>query len=164
MKLRIPLICAGVGLAMLPGLAAHAVEDLTGTYEGTLRCVTTTAGVPSKSKQAVTVEVADNGDEGVTFEIPTVEDRIVGLVIQDAVKGEHGVLPAASCDYEAFDQEGLVARLAVRTKVGSEKASLKGTLLRTSLEDESSAICTLDAKRVSTTLPEVVKCVHVVPI
>jgi hypothetical protein len=93
-----------------------------------------------------------------------VEDRIVGLLIEDAVKAENGILPAVSCEFEDFEQEGLVARLAVHTKAGTPKASLKGTLLRTSIATATSSICTLDAKRVSTEAPEVVKCVHLEPI
>jgi hypothetical protein len=160
--------CAGLALLMMSG-PALAVESLSGTYEGKLRCETTTAGAVSKTKQDVVVEVSDLGEDGVTLEIledggQTIEDRIIGLVIQDAVKAESGILPMASCDYESFHQEGLVARLAVRTKLGSTKAGLKGTLLRSNIEGVTSSICTLDVKRVATETPAVEPCIHVEPI
>jgi hypothetical protein len=164
MRLHFPLLGVCAGLALLLGAPAQAVENLSGSYEGKLRCATTTDGLASKTKQDVSVEVVDAGTDGVTFEVVTVEDRIVGLVIEDAQKAENGILPAASCDYEAFEQEGVVARLAVRTKAGTEKASLKGTLLRSNIDTATSSSCTLDVKRVSTVVPKIEPCVHVVPI
>jgi hypothetical protein len=164
MRLHFRSIGVWVGVVMLFVAPARAVEDLTGTYEGKLRCNTTTDGVPSKTRQDVSVEVVDAGTRGVLFEVVTVEDRIVGLVIEDAQKAENGFLPAASCDYEAFDQVGVVARLAVHTKAGAEKASLKGTLLRSNIDTATSSSCTLDVKRVSTVVPEIEPCVHVEPI
>ena len=164
MRLQFPWLGVCAGLALLLGAPARAVEDLSGTYEGKLRCATTTAGLTTKTKQAVSVEVVDSGTDGVLFEVVTVEDRIVGLVIEDAEKAENGILPAASCDYEAFEQVGVVARLAVRTKAGTEQASLKGTLLRANIDTATSSICTLDVKRVSTVVPDIEPCVHVVPI
>ena len=164
MRLHLRLLGFCAGLALLLGAPARAVGNLTGTYEGTLRCSTTTVGITSKTLQDVSVEVVDSGTDGVLFEVVTVEDRIVGFVIEDAQKAENGILPAASCDYEAFEQVGLVARLAVRTKAGTEKASLKGALLRSDIDTATSSSCTLDVKRVSTAVPEIEPCVHVVPI
>jgi hypothetical protein len=170
MTLRTSWLGGCAGLALLTSGPALAVGNLSGTYEGKRRCETTTAGVVTRTKQDGVVEVADGGnEEGVLFEVldaqgATIEDRIIGLVIQDAVRAEIGTLPAASCDYESFDKEGLVARLAVRTKLGTDKAGLKGTLLRSSIEDATSSVCTLDVKRVSTELPDVTICVHVEPI
>ena len=164
MRLHFPWLGVCAGLALLLGAPARAVEDLSGTYEGKLRCATTTAGLTTKTKQDVSVEVVDSGTHGVLFEVVTVEDRIVGLVIEDAQKAEDGILPAASCDYEAFEQVGVVARLAVHTKAGTEKASLKGALLRSNIDTATSSSCTLDVKRVSTVVPEIEPCVHVEPI
>jgi hypothetical protein len=163
MRLQIPLLGVCAGLAMLLGAPARAVEDLSGSYEGKLRCNTTTDGLTSKTKQDVSVKVVDSGIRGVLFEVVAVEDRIVGLVIEDAEKAENGILPAASCDYEAFDQVGVIARLAVHTKVGTEKASLKGTLLQQNIDTATSSSCTLDVKRVSTVVPEIEPCMHVEP-
>ena len=154
-------LCAG--LSLLSSVSAGAVTDLTGTYEGKLRCTTTTDGVVAKTKQEVSVGVMDGGEEqGVTLEIFGVEDRIVGLLIEDAVKSDRGILPAVSCDFSDFDQEGVVVRLEARTKAST--ASLKGVVLRTSLEGKSSASCQLDVKRVSTQTPDIGVCVHQVPI
>jgi hypothetical protein len=164
MKLHLPLLGMGTGLALLLGAPARAIEKLSGTYEGKLRCETTTGGTTSKTRQDVTLQVVDLGDDGVLFEMVGIEDRIVGLLIGDAEKAENGVLPAASCDYEAFDQVGSVARLAVRTKAGTDKASLKGTVLRSNIETGTSSSCTLDVSRVSTEVPEIAPCVHVQPI
>ena len=159
MKLRSRLLC--VGLSLLGSVSAGAVTDLTGTYEGKLRCTTTTDGVVAKTKQDVSVGVME-GERSVTLEIFGVEDRIVGLLIEDAVKSDRGVLPAVSCDFSDFDQEGVVVRLEARTKAPA--ASLKGVVLRTSLEGKSSSTCQLDVKRVSTQTPDIGICVHVVPI
>jgi hypothetical protein len=160
MKLHSGLLC--VGLSLLGSVSAGAVTDLTGTYEGKLRCTTTADGVVAKTKQDVSVGVMDGGAEGVTLEIFGVEDRIVGLLIDDAVKNDRGILPAVSCGFSDFDQEGVVVRLEARTKAPA--ASLKGTVLRTSLSGKSSSICALDVKRVSTQTPDIGICVHEVPI
>jgi hypothetical protein len=154
-------LCAGFSL--LSSVSAGAVTDLTGTYEGKLRCTTTTDGVVAKTKQEVSVGVMDGGEEqGVTLEIFGVEDRIIGLLIEDAVKSDRGILPAVSCDFSDFDQEGVVVRLEARTKAST--ASLNGVVLRTSLEGKSSSSCQLDVKRVSTLTPDIGICVHQVPI
>jgi hypothetical protein len=162
MKLRFRLLCALAGSA-LAGTSAGAVTPLTGTYEGKLRCTTTTNGVVEKTKQDVSVAVVDGGaEDGVTLEIAGVDDRIVGLLIEDAVKSDRGILPAVSCDYSDFEQEGLVVRLDARTKNGA--ASLKGVVLRQSISTKSSSSCQLDVKRVSTETPDIDVCIHVVPI
>jgi hypothetical protein len=163
MKLHSGLLHACVGLSLLGGVSAGAVTDLTGTYEGKLRCTTTTDGVVAKTKQDVSVGVMDGGEEqGVTLEIFGVEDRIVGLLIEDAVKSDRGILPAVSCGYSDFEQEGVVVRLDARTKNGA--ASLKGTVLRQSLEAKSSSTCQLEVKRVATQTPDIGICVHEVPV
>jgi hypothetical protein len=169
MTLRTSWLGGCAGLVLLTSGPALAVGSLSGTYEGKLRCETTTAGVVTKTRQDVVVEVDDAETRGVTFEIlagggQAIEDRIIGLVIQDGLKSENGVLPVASCDYESFDQVGLVARLAVRVKADGTKASLKGTLLRSDIEEATSSICTLDVKRVATEAPVVDPCLRVVPI
>lgn len=162
MKLRtlVPSALAALALLAAPG---HAVGSLTGTYEGKLRCETTTDGVVTRLKQDVAIEVVDDERE-VSFDVVELAQLVVGFVIVDAVKAEHGVLQAISCGYDAFDPEGVVARLSVRTKLGSDKATLEGTLVRSSFENGSSALCTLDAKRVSTEPPVVEPCVKVVPL
>lgn len=163
MKLHSGLLYLCAGFSLLSSVHSAAVTDLTGTYEGKLRCATTTDGVVEKTKQDVSVEVVDSGaPQGVVFEIAGVDDRIVGLLIEDAIKSDRGVLPAVSCDYSDFEQEGLVARLDARTKNGA--ASLKGVVLRQSVEGKSSSTCQLDVKRVSAEKPEVDVCIHVKPV
>ena len=115
MKLKLGLLCTCVGFSVLSSASAGAVTDLTGTYEGKLRCTTTTDGVVAKTKTDVSIGVVDFGaGEGVTFEIVGVADRIVGLLIEDAVKSDRGILPAVSCEFSDFEQEGVVARLEAR--------------------------------------------------
>jgi hypothetical protein len=165
MKLRTLSPVAFAGLALSLAAPSRAIGDLSGTYEGKLRCETTENGVVSRTKEDVTVLVAviDDGP-AVAVEIVTVQDKILGYLIDDAVKAESAVLQAMSCFYESLDQTGLVARLAARNKVPSQKASLKGTLLRSDIPAGKSATCTLDVKRVSVTPPEIALCVHSMPI
>ena len=59
MKRRSWLFCACIGLSLPASLPARAVGDLTGTYEGKLRCVTTADGVVEKTKEDVSVAVID---------------------------------------------------------------------------------------------------------
>jgi hypothetical protein len=163
MRAHLSLLGVCAGLALQLAAPARALENLSGTYAGKLRCTTTAGGITSKTRQEVSVEVLDEGLRGVTFEVVTLEDRIVGLVIEDALKAESGILPATSCDYEAFDQVGLVARLAVQTKAGTEQARLKGSLLRSNIDTATSSSCTLDVRRVSAEVPELEPCVHTAP-
>ena len=163
MTLRSRSIRAWFGLSLLSVAPAHAVGDLTGTYEGKLRCTSIVAGATQKTKQDVSVAAIVGGaQDGVTLEIFGVADRVVGLLIEDDLKSDRGILPAVSCDYSAFEQEGVVVRLEGRTKNGA--ASLKGIVLSTSIEGAASSSCTLDVKRISTDPPEIELCSKLVPL
>ena len=159
MKLRLSGLAGLVGLTLLAGSPARAVENLTGTYEGKLKCNGTDGGITSKVKQDVTVEVLDSGASGLTFDIVSVQDTIVSFVVADSKKPEKGVLAGASCSYDATNLTGAVVRLDVSSKAGSDKAELKGTVLFSNSADDSTAECTLEAKRVSTAEPSVNLCV-----
>jgi hypothetical protein len=161
MKLRFRSFCA-LALSCLAATSAGAVTDLTGTYEGRLRCTTTTDGVVEKTKLDVTVAVMEGQNGIVTVEIVDVADRIVGALVEDAVKEDRGILPAVSCGYSDFEQEGAVLRLEARTKNGA--ASLKGVVLRQSFDAKTSSSCQLDVKRVSTATPDIGICVHQNPV
>ena len=113
MKLHSGLLC--IALSLLGSASAGAVTDLTGTYEGKLRCTTTTDGVVAKTKQEVSVGVME-GERVTTLEIFGIADRIIGRLIEDAVKSDRGILPAVSCGFSDFVQEGVVVRLEARTK------------------------------------------------
>lgn len=159
MKLRFSGLAWLAGLALLAGQAAHAVENLTGTYEGKLKCNGTDGGITSKVKQDVTVEVLDSGASGLTFDIVSVQDTIVSFVVADGKKPQKGILAGASCAYSVASLAGAVVRLEVSSKAGSDKADLKGTVLFSNAMDDATSECTLDVKRVSTAEPSVNLCV-----
>jgi hypothetical protein len=63
-----------------------------------------------------------------------------------------------TCTKNASNLDGLVARLDVKAKEGSDDASLKGTLWIFDSPQNASVVCKLKAKRTSTTPPKIDLC------
>jgi len=139
-----------IGLcSILSAAPAAAVELLTGTWEGSLKCETLDSGTVTKSKVDQTVVIADGGIKGVAMELVSTKGTFFGFVVADGKKAENGKLSTASCAFNDPDLVGGVLQGDLKTKTGDLKASLKGDLL---LMDEENGIiesCSLSVKRVS---------------
>jgi hypothetical protein len=151
-------------LALLPGLfllfalaPASAVESLTGTWEGVLRCEVLDSGATSKSKVATTVQIVDEGP-GVSIEIVSTDYLFVGFVVAQGAKPEKGVLSAASCAFGWDNLDGGTLQGDVRVEAGGAKASLRAQLTIMGRVQEIARSCTLTAKRVNTAAPDIIAC------
>ena len=147
------------GLVLLVALEpAAAVESLTGTWEGVLRCEVLDSGATTKSKVATTLEVVDDGPGGVRVELVSTDYLFIGFVVAQTAKPEKGVLSAASCAFGWDSLDGGTLQGDVRVKAGGGKASLRAQLTIMGLVQEIARSCTLTAKRVNKAEPDVVSC------
>lgn len=153
-----------LGLALCFSLAARpvlAVEDLTGLWEGTMKCTATDDDGTAKSKVPVAVSIAQ--EEGVVrISVPGVPVFIEGFVLADPDKTDSGTVSTASCGFHSGNLNGGgVLRATVKTKVGNIKASLKATLVLVDgiPPDPSMSLCTITAKRTSATPGTIPPCV-----
>jgi hypothetical protein len=148
MNARNAILATLLGSA-LSAAPASAVESLTGTWEGTLKCQTLDSGNVTKSKVDQTVVIQDGGVKGIGLNLVSTKGTFFGFVVADGKKAENGQLSAASCAFNAPALAGGVLQADLKTKSGDVKASLKGDLL---LMDEDNGIiesCSISVKRVS---------------
>jgi hypothetical protein len=142
-------ISATLLCSVLSAAPALAVESLTGTWEGSLKCQTLDSGTTTKSKVDQSVVISDLGVEGIRVHLVSTKGIFEGYVVADGKKPANGQISTVSCFFNDPDRAGGVLQADVKTKAGDEKASLKGELL---LMDEENGIiesCSLSVKRVS---------------
>ncbi|HVH05653.1 MAG TPA: hypothetical protein VNE71_06615 [Myxococcota bacterium] len=153
-KLGLPFALA----LLLSSSTASAVESLTGTWEGVLKCETLDSGNVTKSKVATTLEIRDFGGGSVAVELVSTDLLFLGFVVAQGSKPERGVLSAASCAFGWDNLDGGTFQGDVRVKPGSGKASLRAQLTIMGAVQELARSCTLTAKRVNTAEPDVDAC------
>jgi|GEM_PF-4594105 len=144
-----------VGIAALALAApAEAIDDVTGTYEGTITCREIAGGVAAKTKRDVVVEVVEGkapfASVDVTADGTPIATAVLGLLAEDAAKSDRGKVAGIECGFDFLDREGATFHADVLIEPGSEKGTLKGTLLDMDDELGIAAICTFKAKRTST--------------
>ena len=149
-------LCFGV-LGALLALPAGALESASGSYEGKLTCKQLAGGQRDKTKQDVEIGVSDNGAGGVLMQISDV-GLFEGFLLTDTKKPETGTLSALSCGLALPGLVGSALHAEAKVKAGSDKASLKGTMLRMDLPEGASGLCQLKAERVSTIGPKLPVC------
>jgi hypothetical protein len=149
------LACA---CALLAGAPAAALGSLTGTYDGKLSCRRIDGGVADKFKQDISVEVVDAGVDGIGMDFVGFAETIVGYAVADASKEKSGKVNAVSCSLTSFTQVGAVVHADASTKQGSDKATLKGTLIRMDEKGAEATICSFTVKRSTSTPPTVGVC------
>jgi hypothetical protein len=146
-----------LGIVALAAAPAAAVESLTGTWEGTLKCTGTDSGAPVKTKTDVTINVQDGDGVGLNIVGDGAPGIFFGFVVADTAKPLTGILTGATCGV-VENGEGGVMHLAVKTKAGDVKASMKGDILLLDQEGGDAKACTLTAKRVNETPPAPLLC------
>lgn len=137
-----------VALGATPALA---LGDVTGTWEGTLACTTaSTAGI-ERTKHDFSLGLYDDLIGGVFGHFSGVSLSI-GL-IPDPGSPSKGTITALTCSMDP-QAGGYTLHLAVTAKEGSEKGTLKGTFVSTSVSPvPGSQLCKVRAKRVDTAIP-----------
>jgi hypothetical protein len=154
--------CSLVSLPFVLALAlatapASAVEVLTGTWTGSLKCSGIEGSQPARGKEPVTVEIVDS-NPGVQLELLPGGQRLIGYVLPFAPRPQLGILSASSCDYQVGMPAGIAAQGPVRTKPGSDKAALRMYWIDMQPEANTSQLCLLSVRRTSTAAPEINPC------
>jgi hypothetical protein len=106
----------------------------------------------------VTIEILDDGDEGVLLEIVPLAQRFIGFVVAASPKPEVGIVSAASCNFDIPGYRGDMIQGGVKTKPGSHKASVKLILLTMDEEVNAALVCKVSAKRTATAAPAIDVC------
>jgi hypothetical protein len=151
-----------LGIVALAAAPAAAVESLTGTWEGTLKCTGTDSGTPVKTKTAVTINVQDGDGVALSIVGPGAPGIFYGFVVADTAKPLTGILTGATCGV-VEEGAGGVMHVDVKTKTGDLKASMKGDILLMNQEGGDATACTLTAKRVNETGPGPLLCALELP-
>jgi hypothetical protein len=150
-----------IGLLALAAGPASAIESLTGSYTGKLKCTGTDNGAPVKTTTTVTVTVSDGGAEGIAVNVPGGGGIYFGFSVADTAKPLTGHVTGATCgEIEAEPLLGGALHLDVVTKAApSTKASMKGSIILMDDEGNDATACTLNVKRTDTTAPPPLLCV-----
>ena len=135
---------------------AGASTAVSGTYEAKLACREVAAGVASKTKRAVAIEVAQ-GQENVLFRIPDVADTIVAHAAADAARPGNASIAGLECSLNDGALVGAALTVDAVVKPNG-KASLKGTLIEVDEATDVVRTCTVVAKRTATAVPAIDAC------
>lgn len=147
-------LCA---LAVSLAAPAAAIESVSGTWNGKLRCKGIQDGSFAKQKSDITVAIVDDGAGGLVFDFEGI-GGFEGFVLGSAKKPATGTLSALSCLVSQDLGEGGTFHAEVKVKPGSGKASFKGTMTLMHRGSSVSSLCQVKAKRVSAVTPMVPAC------
>lgn len=155
-------LSAFAALMLLAGAPAEAIDSVTGTYAGKLSCHENASGAVSKFKQDVTVEILLVGaifNLDILAGMTSVAESVRGVVVADAAKADRATLAGVDCILGAMTLRGTALDANIVIKPGSEKGTVKGTLIQLDSEGSTSRICSLTAKRTSTADLSVFECI-----
>jgi hypothetical protein len=150
MSIRTMVLAGAFVAASLAARPALALEDLTGTWLGSMTCDAVTAVDHEKTKVSVTVEIDDDpsGDafltlDGVTYDLAVLADP-------DAPTSK-GRVVGQECNASSLGVD--VLHLSVKAKDGSEKGTMTGVRIgsRTGIV-HSATLCKVKLKRVDATI------------
>jgi hypothetical protein len=154
---RIGTIAAAAVLAAAP---ASAIDLLTGTYTGKMSCKGQSGIEATKSKSDITIDVVEG--MGVLLQVkqgPILLAEVVeALVLESMAKPDRAKLGGLSCLLEAGQLSGIAFQADAVIKEGSEKGTLKGSLIRYESGASIVDVCTFSAKRTSTAAPVLAAC------
>ena len=161
-KRRLAALAGIAAFALGHATAAAAIDNVTGTYEGKVTCQKIEGGVASKTKADVVVEVEEGkggfASADVIVDGTPIATALLGFLAEDAAKTDRARIAAIECGFDFFDKEGATFHAEIAIKAGSEKGSLKGTLLDMDDAVGLAGVCTFKAKRTSTAVPDVTLC------
>lgn len=152
-----------LALGLVSALSAGpslAVENLSGRWEGTLKCVSADDGGTEKAKTPLVVNVFQD-EGGIAIAMVNHGLFLDGFVLEEPAKPEAGTVSAVGCGFSGANLNGSgVFRATVKTKSGDVKATLKGTTILIEGDlDPSMSLCTFTAKRVSAIADGIPPCV-----
>jgi len=152
-------LCAALigTVAAMAGPAA-ALGDLTGTYQGSLACESTTDVESTRSKIDATLYVDDNG-AGNVFVYLNNSLQIFRAAVVAPGGSDQGRLGGPACAISPATG-GWTIRAAVKAKAGSTSASMKGEFVTVSVgaSAHSVQVCRFSVQRVSLGDPNITSC------
>jgi hypothetical protein len=153
-RLGIPLLaCAVLGAA-----PAAAIGDLTGTYEGSMSCESTTDLESSRTKLPAGFYVDDNGGGNVFIYVNNTLQTFRTAVVAPG-GADQGQLGGPACAMSPTTG-GWTLRAAVKAKPGSTNASMKGeiAIFGVGASAHSVQVCRFSVQRVTMDDPNLTAC------
>jgi hypothetical protein len=137
---------------------AGAIDTVTGTYEGKMTCRQIAGGETAKVKQDVVVDVFEGVSNFVGLDVGDVSNAIGGVLVEDTAKPDRAKLVGVECGVTYLNTVGGVLHADVVIKSGSDKGTMKGTLIVMDEFAPLGSLCTFTVKRTSTAEPMVEPC------
>jgi hypothetical protein len=154
--MRVATVAAFAAFAFAASPAA-AIDNVTGTYEGKMTCRQIASGATTKVKQDVTVDVFE-GKSNIGVDVGSVSTAIGGVLVEDTAKTDRAKLVGVECGVTFLNTAGGVLHADVVIKPGSDKGTIKGTLIVMDEFAPLGSLCTFTAKRTSTAEPDIEPC------
>ena len=137
---------------------AAAIDSVTGTYEGKMTCRQISNGATTKEKQDVTVDVFEGVSNFVGLDVGTASTKIGAVLVEDTEKSDRAKVVGVECGVTYLNTLGGALHADVVIKPGSDKGTMKGTLIVMDEFAPLGSLCTFTAKRTSTAEPVVDPC------
>jgi hypothetical protein len=136
--------------AALAASPAAALDDLTGTWSGSLTCDGATPSLFTRSKSELVIQIDDDPSGTAYVSIGDGTYRVAVIPHPDVPA--KGRIAGPTCTYSPATG-GRVLDLAVKAKDGSGTGTMRGTLMVVALNQPLTNLCKVKVKRVSTAIP-----------
>jgi hypothetical protein len=155
---RIATLVACAAVALAAAAPAAAIDDVTGTYEGKLTCRQISNGTATKVKQDVVVGLDEGKGGFVAVDVGSLATAIGGILVEDTAKTDRAKIVGVECGVTYLNTVGGALHADLVIKPGSDKGTVKGTLVVMDEAVPLGSLCTFTAKRTSTTPPKLDLC------
>lgn len=156
--MRMASIVAFSAFVLAAASPAGAIDAVTGTYEGKMTCRQIATGETTKLKQDVVVDIFEGTSNFVGLDVGDVSNAIGGVLVEDTAKPDRAKLVGVECGLTYLNTVGGVLHADVVIKPGSDKGTMKGTLIVMDEFAPLGSLCTFTVKRTSTAEPVVEPC------
>jgi hypothetical protein len=151
---RVLALAAGLALVAGPALA---LESLSGVYDAKVKCSGIDGGTKGKQKTTVQMAIADQGAGSLLIDFAGLQTG-VGFALTDVQKPDTGTMSGVACTLLPDSIDGWTLQTFAKVKAGTDKATLKGTLIILDEAGGQAAACKLNAKRISVVTPKLSVC------
>jgi hypothetical protein len=156
--MRFVTVVAFAAFAFASPRPAAAIDSVTGTYEGKMTCRQISTGATTKAKTDVTVDVFEGLSNFVGDDVGTASTAIGAVLVEDTAKTDRAKLVGVECGVTYLNTVGGALHADIVIKPGSDKGTIKGTLIVMDENAPLGSLCTFTAKRTSTAEPDIDPC------
>jgi hypothetical protein len=140
------------------GVPAHAIDSLTGVWEGKFTCDATSDTATSRSKADATFRFVDAGTGAGTAAINNLFVNPIPItIVSGADKPDRARVAGVGCGFNP-DVGGLVLEASVKIKPGSEKGTMTGAVLTYNGALHTVTVCRFKVKRTAIKAPKIGAC------